>query len=117
MAEHNHNVFRDGKVFLCARECDTCVFRSGNVMSLQPGRLKGMIEEGKERGAGIVCYSTLPASGEEDQALCRGFFDRYKDDAYLLQLAERLGIIEEVDPPTKEEHHEQATEEPGPERS
>lgn len=40
----------------------------------------------------IVCHQTL----DGDNAACRGFFDNHKTAA--LQIAERLGLIQEIDP-------------------
>ena len=36
-----HNAYRDGKVHVQSEECSTGVFRKGNLMHLQPGRLRG----------------------------------------------------------------------------
>jgi hypothetical protein len=86
-----HDIYRDGKVHVCDRECSTCVFRKGNLMHLRAGRLRGMIEEAVEAQSAIVCHKTL--SGEN--AACRGFFDRHRTGP--LQIAERLGMIEYVE--------------------
>lgn len=83
-----HDVFRDGKVHVCAQMCETCVFRPGNLMHLKPGRLNEMITEAGQNESTIVCHSTL----EGPNAACRGFFDRHKTQT--LQIAERLGLIE-----------------------
>jgi hypothetical protein len=66
-------------------------------MSLQNGRVKNMVRQclEDETGSGnIPCHETL--SG--DQAICRGFWDGYRDRVWVLQLAERMGIVREVDP-------------------
>ena len=39
-------------VRLCARRCDTCVFRPGNLIHLAPGRLRGMVEDWRTRARG-----------------------------------------------------------------
>lgn len=96
------NAYRDGKVHVLSDKCVTCVFRPGNLMHLTPGRLKEMVDESIAEGVGIVCHSTLPHTGE-DQAICRGFWDAHRERAQLLQVAERLGIIEYQPVPKKEE--------------
>jgi hypothetical protein len=95
-----HNVFRDGKVYVCDDLCETCVFRPGNLMHLQPGRLRGMVDQAKNGGSAIVCHSTLEEG--VDNAICRGYWDRHKDDVAALTIAEKIGIVEEVPPPRKE---------------
>jgi hypothetical protein len=90
--------YRNGKVYVCSEMCETCVFRPGNQMHLRPGRLKQLIAENIENDAGITCHKTLL---QEERAVCRGFFDRYKTTP--LRLAEALSMIEYLDPP-KENH-------------
>lgn len=93
-----HAVFRDGKVHVCAELCPTCVFRPGNLMKLHSGRLAGMVREAQANQSCIPCHERLEKwTGVKGQdACCRGFFDRYPTQP--LQLAERLGLVEFVDP-------------------
>lgn len=92
------NTYRNGKVHVLSEMCETCVFRPGNLMDLSPGRLAGMVKEATENGAAITCHSTLPyhPKGGDEQAVCRGFFDRHPTQP--LQIAERLDLIEWVAP-------------------
>lgn len=90
------NAYRDGKVHVCSTMCDTCVFRPGNLMSLNPGRLRELIEQNRKAESGLVCHGTL---GTDANAICRGFYDRYPTQP--LQIASRLGRIRWQDPPTK----------------
>lgn len=83
------NIYRDGKVHVCAEMCPTCVFRPGNLMHLEPGRLREMVDRARKDESTIVCHSTLYT---DERAACRGFFDRYATAP--LQIAERLGMIE-----------------------
>jgi len=85
------NAYRNGKVHVCARQCDTCVFRKGNLMHLSPGRLAQMVKESVAQEAAITCHETL----DIDNAVCRGFFDRHATQP--LQVAERLRLIEWVE--------------------
>lgn len=62
-------------------------------MQLEAGRVKGMVEDSKRKQGVIVCHDTLDL---RENAVCRGFYDAYKDDIQLLQLAERMDFIEEV---------------------
>lgn len=84
------NSYRDGRVHVCREMCPTCIFRPGNLMQLRSGRVRGMVEEARANESAIVCHSTLHQSGV-DNAVCRGFFDRYPTQP--LQIAERLGLV------------------------
>jgi hypothetical protein len=85
-----HNAYRDGRVHVCREMCSSCIFRPGNLMQLKAGRVRGMIDEAKANDAAIVCHQTL----DSDNAVCRGFFDRYPTAP--LRLAMALGVVDEV---------------------
>lgn len=90
-------VYADGKVHVMADKCSTCIFRPGNLMGLNAGRVKGMVDESVADGGCIPCHKTT--FGQRDQeAICRGFFDAHADRVQALEVAKRLGMIEEVDP-------------------
>jgi hypothetical protein len=81
-------VYRDGRVHVMAKMCATCIFRPGNAMQLQPGRVAGMVQEAVRHDSCITCHDTLDGK----QAVCRGFFDKHATAP--LQIAQRLGFIE-----------------------
>jgi hypothetical protein len=89
-----HNIFRDGRVHLMKRMCPTCIFRPGNLMGLEPGRVEEMVLEASKNDSTIVCHATL-IDGRNENAACRGFFDRYATAP--LQIAQRMGLITEVE--------------------
>lgn len=82
-----YDVFRDGKVHVMADKCSTCIFRPGNLMGLEPGRVKSLVDETVAQDTVIYCHKTLDAN----TAVCRGLFDSHKTT--MLQLAERLDVI------------------------
>ena len=86
-----HDAYRDGRVHVCADLCPTCVFRPGNLMRLEPGRLAGMVRDAVANDSAIICHSTLYGE-KEHHAVCRGFFDRHATAP--LQIAARLGLID-----------------------
>lgn len=88
------NAYRDGKVHVRETMCETCVFRPGNLMQLQPGRLADLVRTNVENESALICHATLPEMGEADQAVCRGFYDRHATAP--LQIAGRLDLIEWV---------------------
>jgi len=85
------DVYRDGKIHVCKRQCETCIFRDGG-MHLNPGRLEQLVSEAVKNESTIVCHDTL----DGPNAACAGFFHRHKTAP--LQIAERLGLIEFVEP-------------------
>lgn len=79
--------------------CPTCVFRPGNLMRLNPGRLREMIDEATTNESCIPCHHQIWSRG--DDAVCRGFFDRFPTQP--LQIADRLDLVEFIDPEPEEE--------------
>lgn len=79
--------YRDGRVHVQAQMCATCIFRPGNLMHLQRGRVREMVDKAKEKDTAIVCHDTY----DGEQAVCRGFFDAHPTAP--LQIAERLDRI------------------------
>lgn len=81
------NAFRSGRVHIMERMCDSCIFRPGNLMNLDPGRLEQMTETAIRSNTAIICHSTL----RDDNAVCRGFFNLHQTP--LLQLAEAMNVV------------------------
>lgn len=86
-----------------ADKCDTCIFRPGNLMSLSPGRVSGMVQRCLAEDAVIPCheYLHLPHGdwtfGDEARgAVCRGFLDQHGDAILAVRLARLMSIVEEV---------------------
>lgn len=89
------NVFRNDRVHVLARKCDTCIFHPGNRMQLSRGRVKELANAALRNGTAIICHETLSTGG---QAICRGFYDRYGEQVAVLQIAQRMELIAEVEP-------------------
>lgn len=94
-------VYRDGKVHVMSERCSTCVFRPGNKMHLPPGRFKQLVEVNRENDTAFACHQTLDYGGYDvpGAAVCRGYFDAYKDEITPLMMARALDVIEEQEPP------------------
>lgn len=88
----------DGRVHVLARQCATCVFRPGNPMRLEAGRVAGMVASAVRDGGAITCHETLYGQADQE-AVCRGFYDAHGHRVLALELAPRLGILVEVEPP------------------
>ncbi len=82
---------------LLSRQCSTCIFRPGNPMHLDEGRLKDMVRVAARTY--VICHDTLPYADHPGvgPAICRGFYDRYNTNA--LQVIRLLFGFQECDPP------------------
>lgn len=80
-------VFRNGKVHVQAAMCDTCIFRPGNLMQLQPGRVASMVEQATEAQSCIPCHKTTHGQDKRGEAVCRGFYERHATPPLLLARA------------------------------
>ena len=84
-------------------KCATCIFRPGNPMFLRAGRVADMVRSCEANDGYIICHETLDETREDDstrpmtenEAACRGYVDA-GHWPQLLQVAERLGFLEEV---------------------
>jgi len=85
-----------GMVHVQAQQCSTCIFRPGNLMRLDEGRVEDMVHGAVKNDSCILCHQTLDGK----QAVCRGFFDKHATPS--LQIAERLAFIVFVNPSKKE---------------
>lgn len=105
MSEDGGTVLGPGGPRLLTEQCVTCIFRPGNPMHLNRGRVKAMVTDTLDGGGFITCHKTLPYGDHPDfgPAICRGFFDRYAQRSNVLRAWERLGGFVEVAPPTEED--------------
>jgi hypothetical protein len=58
------------KLRIMAEKCSTCIFRPGNKMDLQPGRVKGMLEDVRRTDSFVTCHKTLGTG--KPGAICAG---------------------------------------------
>ena len=75
-----------------SKMCDTCIFRPGNLMMLKPGRVESMVAQATRNEGHIPCHMTTYQQSKQGEAVCHGFFKIHRTS--LLQIAERLGVIE-----------------------
>ena len=85
-------IYRAGAVHVCARMCETCIFRPGNLMMLRSGRVESMVEQCLRTDSVIPCHETLDGK----QAVCRGFFNRHERDVFPLRIARPFRRLVEV---------------------
>lgn len=87
-----------------SRQCETCIFRPGNLMHLRTGRLKDVVESNLSTGTLLTCHETTHGQAEE-QVMCRGFFDQYGKKVNVKRVMDRVAALQgyssgfrEVDP-------------------
>lgn len=88
-----------GKVRVLSDKCATCLLRPG--VGHESDTVRKVVKANLDAGTALPCHETLsygpyPEFGE---AVCRGFFDSYRDQSQALQIAERLIGFNEVEPP------------------
>jgi hypothetical protein len=86
---------------MLSERCATCILRPGDPMHLGPERTAAFIRQVLDAGSYVVCHDTLTYGDfpEYGPAICRGFFDAYRDrsrDLLILRAGRRLT---EVPPP------------------
>lgn len=86
----NEGPYRDGRIHVCNTMCKTCIFRPGNLMRLEPGRVEQMVADATREESCIPCHNTL----DGQQAICRGFYDRHA--TVPVRLAQLMGLLEFV---------------------
>lgn len=94
---------------LLTEKCETCIFRPGNPMRLNAGRVREMVNAAVQSGGSIICHSTIEFRDDDeggssrpyrdDEAMCRGFYDAAGPRSNFVRVMERLGGFEEVPPP------------------
>lgn len=83
----------DRKLRVMAEKCSTCIFRPGNPMQLNEGRVAGMLAEVRATDSYITCHQTL---GTDVGAICKGGSEAHMGQ--LERIARRLNGVVEVTP-------------------
>ena len=78
---------------VCETKCDQCLFSKDRIVSKE--RMVQLIEQCKKDDTHFTCHK---ASNAGRDVCCRGFYDQY--DSQMIQIAQRLNMVEFVDPLT-----------------
>lgn len=89
MSRRRFNVFRDGHIYVMARQCKTCIFRPDQEV-IPLARLEEMRRGAIEEQTCIVCHDTI---GTKTSAVCRGFYNRDREQTLPLWVAELKGLV------------------------
>lgn len=77
----------ESKLRLMAAMCSTCIFRPGNLMDLERGRVRGMLAEVRRNDSYVPCHKTLGTG--RPSAVCKGSSEAHMGQ--LERIAYRLG--------------------------
>lgn len=78
---------KDMRVHVQQRMCDTCIFRPGNLMHLEEGRVESMVEGCGEDGI-IPCHEHMDT---DTPGVCHGQYTKHRNQ--VLQIAERFKVV------------------------
>jgi hypothetical protein len=86
---------------LLSERCPTCILRPGDPMHLGPERTAAFIRQVLDAGSYVICHDTLTYGDFPDYgpAICRGFFDGYRDRTPALLILQAGRRLTEVPPP------------------
>ena len=86
---------------LLSERCGTCILRPGDPMYLGPERTAAFIRQVLAAGSYVVCHQTLTYGDFPDYgpAICRRFFDAYRDRSRVLLILQAGRRLTEVPPP------------------
>lgn len=88
-------VFRDGKVHVRAERCDACLLGPNRVVS--GDRARELVESTRSQdGSSFICHKGQIS--DEPDAICRGWWDAFADEDWVLRLARTMDIVEYVQP-------------------
>lgn len=76
-----------GKLLVCEKRCDQCLFSSGKIVSDR--RRMSVLRECEKKGTYFICHKATIAGRA---VICRGFFETQRNMA--CQVADRLGLVE-----------------------
>ena len=97
MARRRFNIFRDGQVHVCARLCNTCIFRPDSVLKDVPIKAQAL-----KAGTAVVCHKTIGTRGAAKKNLvCAGFF--HHTPTPVLELAKALEMVIYCELPKEDE--------------
>lgn len=80
------------RVRVMAEKCSTCIFRPGNRMSLQEGRVAGMLADVRAEDSYIPCHKTLGTG--LPSAICRGGHEAHRGALARMAVDVLGGIVE-----------------------
>jgi hypothetical protein len=85
---------------LLSERCATCILSAGDPMHLGPERTAAFIRQVLDAGSYVICHDTTDGDFPDYRpAICRGFFDAYRDRTPALLILQAGRRLTEVPPP------------------
>lgn len=72
--------------------CKNCLFSDDRIVS--PRRAQSIIKECLQEQTHFICHN---ATMNDEEIICRAFYDRLGEHSQAIRIAERLEVVEEVD--------------------
>lgn len=89
-------MFKNNRFRVMGQVCPTCIYRADSALSLE--KLENDV---RDKHVGFEGWRTCHHS-HSDPACCRGFWNAHAWEFPAGQIAQRLGIVEFIDPATVE---------------
>lgn len=76
------------------KKCDQCLFTDARIVS--ESRMKDVVQDCLDKDTFFVCHKTQVHALKES-VCCRGYWDEYKNQFNLGRIAQRLGVVDEIE--------------------
>ncbi len=76
-----------------SRRCLTCIYRKDSTLDLA-----ALEDQVRDPYVGFKSYRVCHHQPRNGRACCRGFWDHHRDEFAAGQIAQRLGLVEFVEP-------------------
>lgn len=77
--------------------CKNCLLSPDSIVS--PGRRKQIINDCIKKQTYFICHK---ASMEDEQTICKSFYDKFGHHSQMIRIAERLNMVNLVEQPEAE---------------
>lgn len=83
---------------LLTRKCSSCIYRPGNQMHLENGRVEEMTQRSRDQDANVICHQSKDMTGELTvNAWCAGSIEEV-GHGQMIRIMNRLGLMPEMEP-------------------
>jgi hypothetical protein len=83
--------------FVMPEQCKTCIFRPGNLMHLEDGRLEEMCAITDTKDDNVICHQSEGLMGNiRCKAWCKGSVDRRP--GFAVRFMQQHGLLQELPP-------------------
>ena len=83
---------------VCEHKCNQCLFSKNRIVD--KARMQDILKQCEVEGSYFICHKATLA---EEEVVCKGFFDKYKEQNNTLRVCDRMGWLQTVKPETLKE--------------